>query len=561
MAPDGEVKEDAEGDEGWAGNLIEINGQKFEYRDDCPYRYDYRKVAEMIATKEVDEINILRDLILNDLFFIVFFILKIPIANCPFVVKSCREVEDGPKDYTLDLWAREHFKSSIITLAETLQFSLANQNSVTGIFSYVRPVAKKFLFTLKETFQKENILSDCFPDVVWRNCEKEAPLWSLDEGLILRRDSNRKEPTISAWGLTEGMPIGMHFDRRVYDDISTEDMADSVDMMEKVKTKFDSSQNLGTFEGHHRVIGTYYHHVDPLTYIRGIKTPEGSPRYFYRFKPGSDDGTATGRPVLVPQKRWDDLKLTRTFNCQQLLDPSPLSDMKLNPDFLLPIERRMIPKNLYRFLLVDQAGDLATAKARSGAGLDSWAVGVLGVEPFTDDIGQSKVFIEDLWITPASESEATEQIVRMYLRAGMIMGVGVERVGLSSTHSNVAKALQAVGRYVSFEKGGSGILLHPLGQGSKGGGWKKKMIESALAWPLNNGKIFYSSAVPMNYIERLKMEMRNFPVWHDDGMNMMAYLYSQILKSMTFGMAEEESEAEKKKRYAEKPLRRSWMGV
>jgi hypothetical protein len=535
--------------------MIEINGQAFEYRSDCPYKYDYRKVASMIATKEIDEINTLRDLILNDLFFVVRFVLKIPIANHPFWVKCCREIEDGPEDYTLDVWAREHGKSSIITIAETIQFTLKEPNEATGIFSYVRPVAKKFLFSIKETFQNEQILHECFPEIVYSNCEKEAPLWSLDEGLILRRTSTRKEPNISAWGLVEGMPTGFHFKRRVYDDISTEDMAESADMMDKVKTKFDSSQNLGAEGGHHRVIGTYYHHADPLTYIRGIKTPEGERRYHYRFKPGSDDGTAMGVPVFVSQKRWDDLKLTRTFNCQQLLDPSPLADMKLNPDFLLPIERRMVPKNLYRFLLVDQAGDLETNRVRSGPTLDSWAFGVVGVEPFTDDIGQSRVFIEDLFISPLSESEAIEQIVRMYLKAGMVMKVGVEKVGISSTHIHVSKALQAAGRHVNFDPGGNGVLLRPAGRN------KKKFIEGALSWPLNNGKIFYSTACPANFIERFKMEMRNFPVWHDDGINMLAYLYD-LLKDMFFGMAEEDAEAKKARgRYADKPVRRSWMGV
>jgi hypothetical protein len=325
-------------------------------------------------------------------------------------------------------------------------------------------------------------------------------------------------------------------------------------MMEKVKTKFDSSQNLGSEGGHHRVVGTYYHHADPLTYIRGIKTPEGAPRYHYRFKPGSDDGTATGKPVFVSQERWNDLRLTRTFNCQQLLDPSPLSDMKLNPEFFRPIERRMLPKDLFRFMLIDQAGDLETNKVRSGPTLDSWAIGVLGVEPFSDDIGQSRVFLEDLWITPSSESEAIEQAVRMYLKAGMIMKLGVEKVGISSTHIHIAKALQAHGRFVSFEKGGNGVILRPAGRN------KKKMIESALSWPLNNSKLFYSTACPSNYIERLLMEMRSFPVWHDDGINMIAYLYD-LLKDMFFGMAEEQSETRKRQAYAPKQPQRSWMGI
>ena len=545
--------------------MIEINGVRFTPIPGVQYKHDYVQAAKNIATGKWDDRATYRALILNDLFFIVQFILKIPpkVANHPFVIQMCREVEEGPVDFTLDVWAREHFKSSIITIAETIQYTLANPEKVTAIFSYVRPVAKLFLGSIKDVFQKEKILSACFPDVVYEDCEKEATLWSLDGGLILRRSSTRKEPNVSAWGLTEGMPTGGHYERRVYDDISTQDMADSVDMMEKVKDKFDSSQNLGTSEGSHRVVGTYYHHNDALVYIRGKKDLEGNPKYHYRLKPGSHDGTGAGRPVYVSQKRWDDLKLTRSFNCQQLCDPSPTTDQKLNPDFLLPIERRMIPKNVYRFMLVDQAGDLATAKIQSGPSLDSWAFGVVGVEPFTDDIGQSKVFIEDLMIAPMSESEAIDAIVRMYLNAGMIMKLGVEKVGLSSTHIHIQKALQAYGRHITFEPDGSGngILLLPLGQGTKGGGWKKKMIESALSWPLNNGKIFYSTAVPMNYIERLKLEMKNFPVWHDDGMNMLAYLFSQILKNMFFGMAEDQAEAERNRRYKPKPAQRSWMSV
>jgi hypothetical protein len=532
--------------------LIVINGQKFEPRADCRYKWDYGIVASKIASKEWPERDAIRSLILDDLFFIVHFVLRIPTANHPFVVKACRDVEMGPKDYTLDVWAREHFKSTIITIAETIQFTLKNPDEATGIFSYVRPVAKKFLFSIKETFQNERVLAYSFPDVVWENCEKEAPLWSLDEGLILKRSTNRKEPNISAWGLVEGMPTGFHFGRRVYDDISTEDIAESPDMMEKVKTKFDSSQNLGTDDGHHRVIGTYYHYADPLTYIKGINTPEGESKYHLRFRPGSDDGTAAGTPVFVSQRRWEDLRLTRTFNCQQLLDPSPVADQKLNPELFQKIERRLIPKDVYRFMLIDQAGDLESANVRKK--MDSWAVGVVAVEPFTDDIGQSRVILEDVWITPASESEAIDQIVRMYLKAGMIMKLGVEKVGISTTHLHIANTLRAYGRYVSWEPGGNGVLLRPAGRE------KKKMIESALAWPLNNGKLYYSDECPSNYIDRLTMEMRNFPFWHDDGINMLAYLYD-ILRDYSFGMAMEATDAEKKRRYQHKPATRSWMSL
>ena len=532
--------------------MIKINEQSFEALPGVQYKYDYEKIATKIAKGEWKPIDNYRALILDDLFFIVRFVLKVPIANQKFVVDACREVEEGPKDYTLDVWAREHFKSTIITIAETIQYILKNPDHAVGIFSYVRPVSKKFLGSIMDVFQNEKMLKVCFPDVVYEDCEKQTQ-WSKDDGLILRRKTTRKEPTLSAWGLVEGMPTGLHFERRVYDDISTEDIAESPDMMEKVKTKFDSSQNIGTDGGTHRVIGTYYHHNDPLTYIRGKKKlGSDEPQYVYRFKPATDDGTSNGVPVFLSQKRLDDLKGTRTFNCQQLLDPSPLEDMKLNPDLFLPIERRMIPKDVYRFMLVDQAGDLDSAKIKTR--MDSWAVGVVAVEPFSDDLGQSRVFLEDVWINPASESEAIDQIVRMYLKAGMIMKLGVEKVGAVTTHIHVANALRAHGRYVSWDTGGNGVLLRPAGRN------KRKMIEAALSWPMNNGKIFYSTSCPTNYIERLKMEMRNFPVWHDDGINMLAYLYD-VLKDYWFGMAEEMAEEQKKKRYAPTQPVRGWMSI
>lgn len=491
------------------------------------------RIFANVAQQEKDhpgslEIAVLRNLILNDLWFLLYFVIK-PFAddkgrsmvNHPFVVKACQEIEDGPKDYTLDVWARFHFKSSIM-IAETIQFQLKNPEYSTGIFSHKAPVAKDFLFTIKSIFENEKMLSVCFPDVVWAEPKREAPLWSLDEGIILKRKSSRKEASVSAHGLVEGMPTGLHFERRVYDDITTNDLKDSIDQIEKVKHSFDVSQNLKTLVGsHHRVIGTYYSHLDPLIYVRDKKDMDGNPKYHLRFKPATIDGTATGKPVLMTQEALDELKGDSSFNCQQLLDPTPEADQRLNPDFLQKIDRRFIPRTVYRFMIIDQAGDDPTNKTKDG---DSWAIAVFGVEPISDEIGQAKVFIEQLWVEPAGESEAIEQAVRMYVEGGIIKRIGVEKVGISTTHLHIAKALRARGRYVDFSdnRHTSGILLRPAGRN------KKKFIEAAVAWPLNNSKLFYSSEVPSAYINRLKMEMQNFPLWHDDALNTLAYLYDVI---------------------------------
>jgi hypothetical protein len=524
---------------------VRINGVPFSLNPDIgvksdperkliEYKFNYVRVAQLIASGVWPELETYRKLIGIDLFFLLFFIVK-PFsddatrakANHPFVVQACREVEEGPKDFTLDLWARYHFKTSIVTIAETIQFQLLNPECTTGIFSHKSPIAKDFLFSIREIFQNEAILAATYPDVVWENCKREAPQWSLDEGIILKRKTNRKEASVSAHGLVEGMPTGLHFERRDYDDVSTNDIANSFDSIQKVQHAFDISQNLKTLTGsHHRVVGTYYSHNDPLIYIRDKKDLQGNSKYHLRVKPATHDGTASGKPVLMSQEALDELKGDSSFNAQQLLDPTPSSEQRLNPDFLQRAEPGSIPKNVYRFMLIDQAGDATSNKTQN---TDAWAMGIFGVEPFSDEIGQSKIFLKDLWIEVCGESEAIERAVRMYTEAGIVSRIGVEKVGQTTTHIHIANALKARGRHIEFsdDRGSTGVLLRPAGRN------KKKFIESALAWPLNNSKWFFSSEIPARYIDRLKQEMTNFPLWHDDALNICAYLYD-VLRDYRF---------------------------
>ena len=539
---------------------ININGVPFEQHPDIgwsssegkdsTYRFNYIKIARAIAAEEKCKrgdpklgVSMYRELIKNDLFFLLYFIVKPftdeasrAMVNHPFVVQACREVELGPKDFTLDVWARFHYKSSIITTAETIQYQLNNPEHATGIFSFKSSVAKDFLFSIKETFQRERILHDCFADVVWSNCEKEASLWSIDEGIVLKRKTNRREASISAHGLIEGMPTGLHFERRVYDDIVTKDLVKTVDMMEDVKEAYDTSQNLKTLTGgHHRVLGTYYHHNDPLIYVRDKKDLEGNSRYTYRHKPATHDGTANGVPVLMTQESLDELKGDTSFNAQQLLNPTPDSEIALNPDFLREVEHKLIPRG-FKFMIIDQAGDEESSNSKYRKS-DPWAMGIFRVEPKRDkEIGQCRVFIEDLWIETANESEAIDQAVRMYLKAGVVQKLGVEKVGMTTTHIHIANALKARGRHVTFgelkDRGKTGVLLRPSGRN------KRKFIEAALSWPLNNSMWYYSKECPTPPIERLKMEMKNFPYWHDDALNICAYLYD-IIQNYNFSMEDQ----------------------
>src|SRR5512139_1298166 len=181
---------------------------KFTPDAGCDYKYDYVKAAVLIHNKEWNFIDAYRTIILNDLWFIVQFVMCVEGANHPFIVQACRDVEMGPASRTLDLWARGHFKSSVITTAETIQRILKDKEQRIGIFSHTRPSAKGFLRRIKLILEGSVFLKTCFPDVLYGNPTAESPKWSEDDGLIVRREEYYNESTIEAWGLIEGMPTG-----------------------------------------------------------------------------------------------------------------------------------------------------------------------------------------------------------------------------------------------------------------------------------------------------------------------------------------------------------------
>ncbi len=120
----------------------------------------------------------------------------------PWLYARCREVEAHPDNH-LDLWAREHYKSTLITFAWVIQEILKNPSITVGIFSHTKPIAKAFLAQIKREFEVNQLLKGLFPDVLWADPTKEAPTWALDSGLIVKRPGNPKECTVEAHGLVD----------------------------------------------------------------------------------------------------------------------------------------------------------------------------------------------------------------------------------------------------------------------------------------------------------------------------------------------------------------------
>lgn len=246
----------------------------------------------------------MRHLCRTDLFYLLRFAMNRPDMQRQWLFDRCREVQAQPNGM-LDLWSREHYKSTIITFGKSVQDILASHGDdplpayggremCIGIFSHTRPNAKGFLRQIKYEFEANELLRELFPDILWDNPTRDAPKWSEDDGIIVKRKSNPKEATVEAWGLVDGQPTGKHFPIMDYDDIVTRESVTSPEMMKKTTEATELSYNLGTDGGVRRFIGTRYHYNDTYRTLieRGTVTP--------RIRLATHDGTIDGDLAL-----WD----------------------------------------------------------------------------------------------------------------------------------------------------------------------------------------------------------------------------------------------------------------
>lgn len=528
-------------------DIVQINGHYFQKHPDIQfktkygYKYNYYKLAarayEYQKNNQYAEMYALyRKIILDDLWFIIYFILGVPVANHPFIVQGARMVEDGPATNTLDLWARGHFKTTTVSIAETVQTILRDREERGGIFSYSKKAALKIFWPVREVLQNSTFLKCCFPDVLWADPQKEAPKWGDETGIIVRRDGFYREPTLAAYGLIEGMPTGDHLTFKVADDLVTEDIANSPsDTMEKLKVAWEQFLNIkDATKNKVRIVGTIYDYNDLYIYLMGQKDVETSePIYHVRKRPATVDGSVNGEPVFLTKKDLNKHKLNKKiFAMQYLLDPAPAEYRELDSRMLKRVTRDELPQGLFKFMPIDPAGE-----RKDGREGDAWAIPVIGVEPYRDELGASNIYILDLVCKSMKTEEAFDEVVNIYMRNGLIMQVGVEKVGQTTFEIHIAKALSAKGKLVSVETGTLRTLSPKLRK-------KQTRINDNLVIPLNNGKVHYLDTIPEEYIGRLFKEMDKFPYWHDDALDAISYVYDMIA-DYRFGTRPAEVEKDK----------------
>lgn len=326
----------------------------------------YRQTMRLWKEAENAAPDAVRNLILVDRFYLLTRACRRKDAAHPWVFERCREVEAAPDD-RLDLWAREHFKSSVITFAGSIQEILRDPEITIGIFSHTRPIANKFKRQIGLELETNGVLKAAFPDVLYANPRRESPRWN-DDGIVVRRKGNQKEATLESWGLVDGQPTASHFSLRIYDDVVTRESVTTPDQVQKTTEAWELSDNLGTTPGRKWHIGTRYSYADSYSTMlkRGLLIP--------RIHPATDNGKMDGNPVLWTVGVWETKKLIQgpaTAACQLLQNPLEGAQAFFDAGDLQQWEVR--PRTLNVYILVDPARSMKKGSAHT-------AMAVIGVD-------------------------------------------------------------------------------------------------------------------------------------------------------------------------------------
>lgn len=363
-----------------------------------------------------------RELGRRDRFFLLTYLLGRADAVHPWVYARCREVEREPDGY-LDLWARESYKSTLITFAGIVQEILRDPEITIGIFSHTKPTARKFLLQIKLEFETNADLKRVYPDVMWADPRRDAPTWSEEKGIVVKRLSNPKESTIEAHGLVDGQPTGSHFRLMVFDDVVTLESVGTPEQIEKTTNAWSLSDNLGARNADGKIrkwhVGTRYHFAD--SYHAMIEMGAVKPRIY----PATHDGTPTGKPVFLSQEAWDQKRQQQTpatIAAQMLLNPAAGTEALFDQSWLKFADVR--PSTLNVYILADPAGSRKK-------GSDSTAIVVIGIDAawnkYLLDGYRDKMKLHERW-------NAIRGLRRRWMREPGVqhVAVGYERYGLQS---------------------------------------------------------------------------------------------------------------------------------
>ena len=462
----------------------------------------------------------LRDLYRTDLYALLRYGLRRADVDHEWIFQRCREVQ-REMNGVLDLWAREHYKSTVLTFAGSIfriirshgEDAPEDREVTIGIFSHTKPIAKGFLRQIKYELETNDHLQAVFDDIFYANPRKEASKWTEDEGITVKRRTNPKEATVEAHGLVDGQPTSKHFVHRQYDDVVTLESVTTPDMIAKTTAAYEMSDNLGTEGGTFALAGTIYHFADTYRELQKRKAVK------LRKHPCTLDGTETFtdencvlmKPETLRQKRIS--QGPYTFGTQMLLNPKGDNAQAFKAEWLRYSYAAPVSDGMNVYLLCDPANE----KRKTNDYTTFWVVG----------LGPDKNYVAlDLVRDRLNLTERTTKLFELH-RLWKPSGVGYEKYGMQADIEHIRAEMDRKNyRFDIKELGGQTPKLDRI----------RKLIplfEQGHVYLRNSRNYTDYEGVTRNLIDVfVEEEYKAFPVMsHDDMLDCLARIVDPDLKT------------------------------
>lgn len=364
------------------------------------WRLPYNEILADLSLMRVSKYEawklVIRELCEEDFLLFCLLILDLPV-NDPFLIARCYEVQDHEDENGMYLWARDHWKSTLITYARTLWRFTSIYGNRVALFSNSLKLAKPRFKQIKNVMESNPLLHELWPDIFYKNPEKEAVTWSIDDGLFLKGNS-MPWPSLGCFGLVDSMPTGGHYNEKIIDDLVDLKNIGTTFMMEKVKEAYGMADNLGSGDSTiETVIGTRYKFGDLYEHIMAL----GQHRVSIIGGEVDNSGNSLygGIPVLLSKEALDikKIKQRHLYHAQILQQPLQQGAAIFKADDLRFYDNEPAIGRYY--VVADPASDPELAvKADSLDHTVMWLVkACAGKRLYIIDMIRDRIGIKDKW--------------------------------------------------------------------------------------------------------------------------------------------------------------------
>lgn len=287
-------------------------------------------------------------------------------------IASVKSVGGDFSSRRLWLWARSHFKTSLITEAHSAWLIVNNPNIRILITSYTISIAEKIMANIKGHFTK----NDEFRYFYKEFCPETNSVGKIEFGTTEyfttpARFRMYKEPTVMVAGVGTNL-TGLHYDYMKCDDLVTDKSVTNDTQIQSSKEYYASLRQLfdNPMFPKEDIIGTIYHFNDLHTEMKK------SGRFNLSFVPiRSDDGEIAFKERFTEQSINDLITDPTvgpyTFATQYMLNPVNPADAKFRQEW---IHKETIhdENTLAQYILCDPA---STQKKKSDyTVMERWGV-------------------------------------------------------------------------------------------------------------------------------------------------------------------------------------------